>query len=515
MNPTQAHAAALTRDTMKVGGRYNWKNQRERLIYMGRNWSGNGYWHQFSLVEKPDTVWCEVLDSDLSSFEESTSPAPSAAEPVAPGWTSQEIIEACDATGIDDRTFRRLMSALKVLDKRTRAPALPRPDDDALWDKTLKERDDYHEWADELAARIATITGVDIGEHSSTNCPWQNAIDAAEEFAVGAKSRFTSQEIVNACDAAGIDDRAFKRLMSVLKNQLVRAAPPAPQATAEPVAIPDEWRIRAVRWLRSLPSAALSYITEASFASDCEELAAILEAAPASPTLTEAETSASERGTQHAADYDMVDRFLRNNLDDVDYADFSAALDRLAAPASAPVAEPVAPMLDDEGRAMIANSHHYTVENIQAVIDDLKAVERGEEGVKWSDRDWRTQAGILARIIQGLFHDVPVAAATEPVAIVESIGGPKHLPQLLWYVGFPNIGAMVKPGDKLYTHPSPVAEEAKGAWKIVCGDWRDELVAIHGPHGHIVSGLTSEQAVALIAAHGSSEDATPSQGGGA
>ncbi|MEN5291268.1 hypothetical protein [Stenotrophomonas lactitubi] len=48
--------------------------------------------------------------------------------------------------------------------------------------EAIKQRDRYHEVADELAARIAAITGVDIGEHSSANCPWQNAIDAAEEY---------------------------------------------------------------------------------------------------------------------------------------------------------------------------------------------------------------------------------------------------------------------------------------------------------------------------------------------
>jgi len=74
------------------------------------------------------------------------------------------------------------------------------------------------------------------------------------------------------------------------------------------------------------------------------------------------------------------------------------------------------PMLDDDGRAMIANSHHYTAENIQAVIDDLNAVARGEESVKWHDRDWRTQAAIYARIIQGLFHDVPIAPSPSVAA---------------------------------------------------------------------------------------------------
>lgn len=60
----------LTRDGMIIGGRYNWKYQPERLVYIGRNWSGNGYWHQFELVGVPG-VWCEVLDSELKMLEES------------------------------------------------------------------------------------------------------------------------------------------------------------------------------------------------------------------------------------------------------------------------------------------------------------------------------------------------------------------------------------------------------------------------------------------------------------
>lgn len=55
---------------MKLGGHYNWKNQDDKLIYMGRNWSGNGYWHQFAKVENPGVVWCEVLDSDLHMIGE-------------------------------------------------------------------------------------------------------------------------------------------------------------------------------------------------------------------------------------------------------------------------------------------------------------------------------------------------------------------------------------------------------------------------------------------------------------
>ena len=62
------------RPRMEIGGRYNWRNQPERLIYLGKNWSGNGFWHQFALVDEPETVWCEVLDSDLEHFEETTAP---------------------------------------------------------------------------------------------------------------------------------------------------------------------------------------------------------------------------------------------------------------------------------------------------------------------------------------------------------------------------------------------------------------------------------------------------------
>jgi len=54
---------------MVKGGRYNFKDQPERLIYLGNNWSGNGDWHQFALVESPHTVWCEVKENQFNLFE--------------------------------------------------------------------------------------------------------------------------------------------------------------------------------------------------------------------------------------------------------------------------------------------------------------------------------------------------------------------------------------------------------------------------------------------------------------
>ena len=63
---------ALQASTMKRGGRYNWKNQPERLIYI-RKWNG---WHQFKKIGDPREVWCEVLDEDLHMLEETVEEQP-------------------------------------------------------------------------------------------------------------------------------------------------------------------------------------------------------------------------------------------------------------------------------------------------------------------------------------------------------------------------------------------------------------------------------------------------------
>jgi hypothetical protein len=59
---------------MKLNAAYNWKHDpATRLIYLGHNWSGNGYWHQFALADDAARkVWCEVKDRDLSMIEPST-----------------------------------------------------------------------------------------------------------------------------------------------------------------------------------------------------------------------------------------------------------------------------------------------------------------------------------------------------------------------------------------------------------------------------------------------------------
>lgn len=51
---------------MKIGNKYNWVHQTEKLVYVGKV----GCWNQFELISKPGIVWCEVLDSDLKMIEE-------------------------------------------------------------------------------------------------------------------------------------------------------------------------------------------------------------------------------------------------------------------------------------------------------------------------------------------------------------------------------------------------------------------------------------------------------------
>ncbi|EKS9800288.1 MULTISPECIES: hypothetical protein [Burkholderia] len=75
--------------------------------------------------------------------------------------------------------------------------AAARPSDDELWDQTLRERDEYQETADKLAAAIAKHFGVGIGEHSNLNCPWDEALEVIENAAPPAQVA-TRQEMTDA-----------------------------------------------------------------------------------------------------------------------------------------------------------------------------------------------------------------------------------------------------------------------------------------------------------------------------
>lgn len=56
----------LTSETIKRCGRYNFKGQPERLIYL-RKVDG---WHQFKRIDCTREVWCELTDAGLHMLEE-------------------------------------------------------------------------------------------------------------------------------------------------------------------------------------------------------------------------------------------------------------------------------------------------------------------------------------------------------------------------------------------------------------------------------------------------------------
>ena len=57
----------MTPSTLVPGGRYNFRLQPERLVYLGvHRYPGDRRdWYQFALVNNPDSVWSELLDSDV------------------------------------------------------------------------------------------------------------------------------------------------------------------------------------------------------------------------------------------------------------------------------------------------------------------------------------------------------------------------------------------------------------------------------------------------------------------
>lgn len=135
-SPAQAPAAPsvgepVTRDTLRIGGRYNWKGQPERLVYMGLCEPRNGRWHQFAKVDAPTVCWSEVTDDDLRSFE--------ATPPAAPAVTYPDPLQgAADwlKTGLVDVSVADIQSRLLIGYNRARrlfdgAPAAPVPESPA------------------------------------------------------------------------------------------------------------------------------------------------------------------------------------------------------------------------------------------------------------------------------------------------------------------------------------------------------------------------------------------------
>jgi hypothetical protein len=73
-------------------------------------------------------------------------------------------------------------------------------------------------------------------------------------------------------------------------------------------------------------------------------------------------------------------------------------------------------VLDDDAKAMIVNSHHYTPDNIRALIERLKAFADPQktDQAEWDNLDWRGFCNVLWRVMMGLACDLPAAPAAVP-----------------------------------------------------------------------------------------------------
>lgn len=114
------------------------------------------------------------------------------------------------------------------------------------------------------------------------------------------------------------------------------------------------------------------------------------------------------------------DREAALNCVDVLYAAARAQADSVTAPAGGVVE--YTPMLDDEGRAMVGTSHHYTADNIRALVAEYKALEAGgpDTWELYYNTDHRARAGVLWRVISALADEVPFAP-TPPAQAADSV----------------------------------------------------------------------------------------------
>lgn len=56
----------LRPEDLKVGAKYNFRYQHDKLIYLGKK----GAWHQFKKIGDPRPVWAEIPTDDLYMIEE-------------------------------------------------------------------------------------------------------------------------------------------------------------------------------------------------------------------------------------------------------------------------------------------------------------------------------------------------------------------------------------------------------------------------------------------------------------
>lgn len=139
----------------------------------------------------------ESSENPLPTHGHSADPTePAAAILAGPAVVSDETVEAAasadyahgrfsftgdpswDGLPEVDRDWYRAAARVYLAAAAPLMPAQPDPDTERALLQVIEERDEAVEWADKLAGAIAAAAGVDIGEHSNLNEPWERALDA-------------------------------------------------------------------------------------------------------------------------------------------------------------------------------------------------------------------------------------------------------------------------------------------------------------------------------------------------
>ncbi|MBA4903919.1 hypothetical protein [Pseudomonas aeruginosa] len=84
-----------------------------------------------------------------------------------PGFWPDALLVEHMAAEIAD--LRAALARVEELERKLR-------DEENAHTTTIEQRDNAEHWADQLAKAIAERFGVDIGEHSNLNCPWNEAL---------------------------------------------------------------------------------------------------------------------------------------------------------------------------------------------------------------------------------------------------------------------------------------------------------------------------------------------------
>lgn len=139
-------------------------NANDELMTVAQHAASVARWAEmFNRVEQQrDAALAEV--ERLRQFERICEGLPQDA--IDGGWTVQGI-----------RGYaKRLEDQLKVALARVAELERKLRDEENAHTTTIEQRDNAEHWADQLAKAIAERFGVDIGEHSNLNCPWNEAL---------------------------------------------------------------------------------------------------------------------------------------------------------------------------------------------------------------------------------------------------------------------------------------------------------------------------------------------------